>query len=67
MGVELQTKTKVFTAVVFGSLVVLGSLPAFASTMPGNIPTVQTNQVHVVSTSNQDLSVLRDKLKERFS
>lgn len=69
MSVALQTKTKVFTAVVLGSLVALSSSLTWASTMPGSIPTVQSNQVAVVSTSssNQDLSVLRSKLKERFS
>lgn len=69
MSVALQTKTKVFTAVVLGSLVALSSSLTWASTTPGSIPTVQSNQVAVVSTSssNQDLSVLRSKLKERFS
>lgn len=67
MSVVLQTKTKVFTAVVLGSLVALSSSLTWASTTPGSIPTVQLNQASVVSTSDQDLSVLRAKLKERFS
>lgn len=63
---SVASKTKRYTAVVLGLLVALSALPTWANTSPGiEVPTVYQS---VVSTqNNQDLSVLRAKLKERFS
>jgi len=66
MSVASKTKTKMYTTVALGLLVALSALPTWANTSPGITPTVQTSVVST-QTSNQDLSVLRTKLKERFS
>lgn len=67
MSVASKTKTKMYTTVALGLLVALSALPTWANTSPGIVPTVQTSVVSTQQTSNQDLSVLRTKLKERFS
>lgn len=68
MSVASKTKTKMCTTVALGLLVALSALPTWANTSPG-ISSLATVQDTVVSTqtANQDLSVLRTKLKERFS
>lgn len=60
MSVASKTKTKVFATVFLASMVVILGGPIWADmiTMP---------VADVSSQSNQDLSVLRSKLKERFS
>lgn len=67
MSVASKTKTKTYTTVILGLLVALSALPTWANTSLGIIPTVQTSVVSTQQTSNQDLSVLWTKLKERFS
>jgi len=66
MSVASKTKTKRYTTVVLGLLVALSALPTWANTSPG-IETPTVYQPIVSTQSNQDLSVLRTKLKERFS
>ena len=60
MSVASKTKTKVFATVFLASMTVILGGPIWADmiTMP---------VADVSSQSNQDLSVLRNKLKERFS
>lgn len=66
MGVASKTKTKRYTIAVLGVLVALSALPTWANTSPEiKITAIPSS---VVSTHwNEDLSVLRTKLKERFS
>lgn len=66
MSVASKTKTKRYTTVVLGLLVALSALPTWANTSPG-IETTTVNQPVVSTQWTQDLSVLRTKLKERFS
>ena len=66
MSVASKTKTKMYTTVVLGFVAALSASPTWANTTPGN--SLITTVSPVVSTqANQDLSVLRTKLKERFS
>lgn len=68
MSVASKTTTKVCTIVAFGMMVVLSALPTWASTSPEIGLSTMWNASTVVSTSQtQDISVLWDKLKERFS
>ena len=68
MSVASKTKTKMYTTAFLGMMVALSALPTWANASPGSTPIVAVDQP-VVSTqaTNQDLSVLRSKLKERFS
>lgn len=66
MSVASKTKTKRYTTVVLGLLVALSALPTWANTSPW-IETPTVYQPVVSTQANQDLSVLRTKLKERFS
>ena len=68
MSVASKTKTKKYTTAFLGMMVALSALPTWANASPGSTPIVAVDQ-SVVSTqaTNQDLSVLRSKLKERFS
>lgn len=66
MSVASKTKTKRYIAVVLGLLVVLSVSSTWANTSPG----IEISTVHnpvIVKQWNEDLSVLRIKLKERFS
>ncbi len=69
MGVA--STTKMYTTVALGLVAALSTLPTWANTTPGSIPTTVTSNIsNVVSTQSQsssDLSVLRSKLKDRFS
>ena len=66
MSVASRTKTKMFTTVVLGFVAALSILPTWASTTPGVIPLTTVNPV-VSTSSKQDLSELRARLKDRFS
>ena len=66
MSVASKTKTKVFTTVVLGLVAALSSLPAWANTTPGITPITTVSLVESTQ-SNQDLSELRTRLKDRFS
>jgi len=66
MSVASNTKTKMFTTVVLGFVAALSALPTWANTTPGFTPITTVNPV-VSTQSNQDLSELRIRLKERFS
>ena len=67
MGVASKTKRKIYTTVVLGFVAALSAWPTWASTIPG-ITSITTVKSDVVSTqSKSDLSVLRSKLKDRFS
>lgn len=68
MSVASKTKTKKYTTAFLGMMVALSALPTWANASPGSTPIAAVDQP-VVSTqaTNQDLSVLRSKLKERFS
>jgi len=66
MSVASKTKTKMFTTVVLGFMVALSALPTWANTTPGFTPITTVTPVESTQ-SKQDLSVLRNKLKERFS
>ena len=66
MSVASKTKTKVCTTVVLGIMAALSVSTTWASTITPGITFTTVNPVES-TTSNQDLSVLRSKLKERFS
>jgi len=66
MSVASKTKTKMYTTVVLGFVAALSALPTWASTTPG-VSSISTVSPVESTQSNQDLSVLRTKLKERFS
>jgi len=66
MSVASIRKTKMFTTVVLGFVAALSILPTWASTTPG-IDSLTTVTPVVSTPSNQDLSELRVRLKERFS
>lgn len=66
MSVASKTKTKMFTTVVLGFVAALSTLPTWASTTPGFTPITTVNPVESTQ-SNQDLSELRIRLKDRFS
>lgn len=66
MSVASKTKTKMYTTVVLGLVAALSALPTWASTTPGILPLTTVSPV-VSTQSNQDLSVLRARLKDRFS
>lgn len=66
MSVASKTKTKMFTTVVLGFVAALSTLPTWASTTPGFTPITTVNPVESTQ-SNQDLSELRTRLKDRFS
>ena len=66
MSVASKAKTKIFTTVVLGFVAASIALPTWASTTPGFTSLTTVNPV-VSTQSNQDLSELRAKLKERFS
>ena len=67
MSVASKTKTKMVTTVVLGFVAVLSILPTWASTTPGITSTTTVTPVVSTVSSNQDLSELRMRLKERFS
>ncbi len=67
MSVASKTKTKTYTTVVFGFVVALSALPTWASTTTLSVSSLSTVSPIESTQSNQDLSVLRAKLKERFS
>jgi len=66
MSVASKTKTKMFTTVVLGFVAALSALPTWANTTPGFTPITAVPQVESTQ-PQQDLSVLRTKLKDRFS
>ena len=66
MSVASKTKTKVCTTVVLGIMVALSVSTTWASTTTPGITFTTVNPVESTM-SNQDLSVLRSKLKESFS
>lgn len=66
MSVASRTKTKMFTTVVLGFVVALSILPTWANTTPG-IDSLTTVRPVVSTSSKQDLSELRTRLKDRFS
>ncbi|MFA6256005.1 MAG: S-layer homology domain-containing protein, partial [Candidatus Absconditabacterales bacterium] len=66
MSVASKTKTKIYTTVVLGFVAVAIALPTWASTTPGITSVTAVNSVESTS-SNQDLSELRTRLKDRFS
>ncbi len=66
MSVASKTKTKVCTTVVLGIMAALSVSTTWASTTTPGITFTTVNPVESTM-SNQDLSVLRSKLKERFS
>ncbi len=66
MSVASKTKTKMFTTVVLGFVAALSALPTWASTTPGITPITTVTPVESTQ-PQQDLSVLRTKLKDRFS
>lgn len=67
MSVASKTKTKMIMTVALGFVAALSTLPTWASTTPGiSYPSSTVNPV-VSTSSNQDLSELRMRLKERFS
>lgn len=67
MSVASITKTKLYTTVLLGTLAAISASSTWAMTIP-ETSFVDTVEQNVVSTQwTQELSVLRTKLKERFS
>jgi len=66
MSVASKTKIKMYTTVVLGFVAALSALPTWASTTPGITPITAVTPVESTQ-PQQNLSVLRTKLKDRFS
>ncbi len=67
MSVASKTKTKMFVTAFLGLMAVSSVLPTWANTMPGTPPITTVNSIVTSTPSNQDLSELRTRLRERFS